>query len=148
MKENMEKITETMRISIFDVFEKMFYIFLESLDDEYQEYDVEAVISFEGAMSGEIRILFSVDMAKTMVQNMLGLGEDEIDGQDIEDCSKEAANMICGNFLGKLDSTEAFNLSIPTYILECSELPAGENVCRMDFDSDGGNVGVVIEVNG
>lgn len=148
MKENMKKIQETMTISIFEVFEKMFYIFLEPLDGEYNAYDMEAAIEFEGTTSGEIRILLSMDMVKTMVENMLGLAEDEITGQDIEDCSKEAANMIAGNFLGNLDSTEAFNLSIPTFKLEYSGLPAGENACRMDFDTDGGNIGVVIEVKG
>ncbi|MBE9546077.1 MAG: chemotaxis protein CheX [Proteobacteria bacterium] len=146
MKENMKKIQETMRLSIFEVFEKMFYIFLEPLDGEYDAYDMEAVIEFEGTTSGEIRLLLSRDVVKTMVENMLGLAEDEITGQDMEDCSKEAANMIAGNFLGNLDSTEAFNLSIPTFRLECSGLPAGENTCRMGFDSDGGKIGIVVEV--
>ncbi|MBW2631885.1 MAG: hypothetical protein JRC90_09020 [Deltaproteobacteria bacterium] len=68
----------------------------------------------------------------------------EIGAQDVEDCSKEAVNMICGNFLGKLDSTEVFNLSIPIFNPGRSEPSLEENVCRMDFDSDGEKVAVVV----
>lgn len=143
MKKSMKKVEDITRLSIFEVFEKMFFLFIEPLDDEGGEYDMEAAIRFEGSMSGEIRILLSTDIVKTMIQNMLGLEEDEITTQKMEDCSKEAVNVICGNFLGKLNSTKVFNLSMPTFKPECPELSAGENACRMDFDSDGGKVGVV-----
>lgn len=147
MKENMKKIEETMRLSIFEVFEKMFYIFLEPLNDESDEYDMDAAIRFKGSMSGEIRILLSMDIVKTMIQNMLGLKEDEITTQRMEDCSKEAVNVICGNFLGKLNSSKVFNL-LPAVFGEGSDEKSrdsglSENICRMDFDSDGGRVGIV-----
>ena len=144
----MKKIEATVRVSIFEVFEKMFYIFLEPLDDDRNEYDMEAAIQFEGSISGEVRILLSMDIVKTMIQNMLGLKEDEITTQRMEDCSKEAVNMICGNFLGKLDSTKVFNLSMPVFKEQPGDLEFMENACRMDFvDSDGGRVGVIIEVS-
>ena len=148
MKENMKKIEEMTRLSIFEVFEKMFFLFLEPLDDEGNEYDMEAAIRFEGSLSGEIRILLSIDIAKTMIQNMLGLKEDEITTQRIADCSREAVNVICGNFLGKLNSAKVFNLSVPILKEQAGNLELIENACRMDFDSDGGKVGVIIEVNG
>ena len=147
MKENMEKIRETMTPSIFEVFEKMFYIFLEPLDIRYDEYDMEAAISFDCTISGDVRILFSREIVRAMVQNMLGLEGDEITGQDMEDCSKEAVNMVCGNFLSRLDSTKVFNLSTPTFKEgqpECLE--SGEDICRMDFDSDNGKIGVIVKI--
>jgi CheY-specific phosphatase CheX len=143
----MEKIKETMTPSIFEVFEKMFYIFLEPLDIRYDEYDMEAAISFEGTISGDVRILFSREIVRAMVQNMLRLEGDEITGQDMEDCSKEAVNMVCGNFLSGLDSTNVFNLFTPTFKEgqpEC--LGSGEDICRMDFDSDNGKIGVMVRV--
>ena len=146
MKENMEKIRETMTPSIFEVFEKMFYIFLEPLDIRYDEYDMEAAISFDGIIGGDVRILFSREIVRAMVQNMLGLEGNEITGQDMEDCSKEAVNMVCGNFLGRLDSTKVFNLSTPTFKEgqpECLE--SVEDICRMDFDSDNGKIGVIVK---
>ena len=148
MKENMKKIKEMTKLSIFEVFEKMFYVFLEPLDGEYGEYDMEVAIRFEGSLSGEIRILLSMDIVKTMLQNMLGLKEDEITTQRMEDCSKEAVNVICGNFLGKLNSAKVFNLSMPVFSEKSRDSGLSENICRMDFDSDGGKVGVIIEVNG
>ncbi|MBW2631886.1 MAG: hypothetical protein JRC90_09025 [Deltaproteobacteria bacterium] len=44
----MKKIEEMMRLSIFEVFEKMFFIFLESSDINDNEYDIEAAIRFNG----------------------------------------------------------------------------------------------------
>ena len=147
MKENMKKIEEMTRLSIFEVFEKMFFLFLEPLNDEGSEYDMEAAIRFEGFLSGEIRILLSMDIVKTMIQNMLGLKEDEITTQRIEDCSKEAVNMIGGNFLGKLDNSKVFNLSAPVFKEQPGDLELVENACRMDFDSDGGKIGIVVTLS-
>jgi len=147
MKENMKKIGEMMRLSIFEVFEKMFFIFLEPSDIDNNKYDMEAAIRFNGTIDGEVKVLLSSAVVKTMVQNMLDLGENEIGAQDMEDCSKEAVNMISGNFLGKLDSTKVFHLSIPTFNPGCSEMSLEENVCRMDFDSNDGKVGVIVEVS-
>lgn len=165
----MKKIPEILRVSIFEVFEKMFYIFLEPLDDESIGYDMEAAIRFDGCLKGEIRILLSMDMAENMIQNMLGLEKDEITSQIIEDCSKEAANMICGNFLGKFDSTKVFNLSIPTFVqgtsirrvpkilkniipvsgqMDITDTATDEKAWSMYFGSDGGRVAVIIDTKG
>lgn len=146
MKEYMKKIEEMTRHSIFEVFEKMFFLFLEPLDDQGNEYDMEAAISFEGSMSGKIRILLSMDIVKAMIQNMLGLQENEITIKEMEDCSKEAVNMICGNFLSKFDSTGEFNLSTPIFKEQPGDLELTENACKMDFDSDGGKVGLIIKL--
>jgi CheY-specific phosphatase CheX len=147
MKENMKKIEEMMRLSISEVFEKMFFLFLEPPDDEDITYDMEAAIRFEGSMRGEVRVLLTKDMAKAMVQNMLGLEEDEIAAQRIEDCSKEAANMVCGDFLGNFDRTRVFTLSSPVFRERLGDLDPMENACRMNFDSGGKKVGVVIEID-
>jgi CheY-specific phosphatase CheX len=147
MKGNMQKIREMMTASIFEVFEKMFYIFLEPLDIRYDEYDIETAISFDGTISGDVRILLSREIVRAMVQNMLGLEGDEITGQDMEDCSREAANMVCGNFLSRLDSMEAFNLFTPTFKEgqpECLE--SEEDICRMDFDSYNGKISVIVKI--
>jgi CheY-specific phosphatase CheX len=147
MMETMEKIQEIMGISIFEVFEKMFYIFLEPSDVMYDDYVVEADIVFDGPVNGSVRILFSPDMANAMVQNMLGLKDDEITEQDTEDCLKEAVNMVCGNLFGKLDSTKVFNLSVPTYTRQPESLEMRETTHRMNFDSDNGKVGVIVALS-
>jgi len=147
MKESMKRIEEMMRLSISEVFEKMFFLFLEPPEDGDIAYDMEATIRFEGSMSGKVRILLARDMAKTMVQNMLGLEGDEAVAQRMEDCSKEAANMVCGDFLGKFDRTRVFNLSAPTFRGRIGDIEPVGDACRMDFDSDGQKVGVIVQID-
>jgi len=140
----MKEMKETMRAAIFDVFERMFYVFLEPLHDEYSDYATGSSIKFGGALNGELIILVSEELAKTMVQNLLGVEKADIKEQDIEDCVKEAANMICGNFLGKLDQTKVFDLGIPSF----SQRPAGSmqenNACSLYFDSENGRFGATV----
>ncbi len=147
MKGDIKKIRETMTSSIFEVFEKMFYIFLEPLDIRYDGYDIQTAISFKGTISGHVMILFSKEIARAMFQNMLGVEDDNIARQDMEDCSKEAINMVCGNFLRRLYDTQVFNLSMPTFTEYKSEnLELDDDICRMDFDSDNGKIGVMMKI--
>lgn len=147
MKESMQKIRETMRLSISEVFEKMFFLFLEPPEDEETAYDVEAAIRFGGSLNGEVRILLARDTARTMVQNMLGLEGHEAAEQKVEDCSKEAANMVCGAFLGKLDSTRVFTLSSPVFREQLGDLEPAGDACRVDLASDGRRVGVIVQID-
>jgi len=147
MKGDIKRIRETMTSSIFEVFEKMFYIFLEPLDIRYDGYDIQTAISFKGTTSGHVMILFSKEIARAMFQNMLGVEEDDIARQDMEDCSKEAINMVCGNFLRRLYDTQVFNLSMPTFTEYKSEnLELDDDICRMDFNSDNGKIGVMVKI--
>lgn len=144
MMENMEKIAETMTISISEVFERMFFIFLEPPEEECSGYDMEAAIRFGGPLNGEVRILLSQGMAQDMMRNMLGMDEEEMTPQAREDCAKEAANMVCGDFLSKLDSNQVFSLSVPVFRPQPENDLPGQNTCRMDFVSDGNEVGVIV----
>ena len=143
----MKEMIETMRVAIFDVLEKMFYIFLEPVNDANSDYAMEASIKFGGALKGELKILASEGLAKSMVQNLLGLKKEEITDKDVEDCIKEAANMICGNYLGRLDQTKVFDLTIPSFLRRPGEAVEGSNVCRFCFDSDGEKFGAVLSLS-
>ena len=147
MKENMEKIQQIMTPSISEVFEKIFFILLDPSQDEYKEYDMEATIRFEGAIRGGLRLLVSRDMADAMVENMLDLTGDEITLQIMEDCLKETANMVCGNFLKNFDGTDVFDLSAPGFKKKAGGIETGENICRMDFRSDSGEACLIAEIS-
>ncbi len=56
---------------------------------------------------------FPENFARTMAMNMLNLEPDEINPVIVEDCLKESANMICGNFLRKFDADWVFDLGLP-----------------------------------
>lgn len=139
---NTKKIQEMLMNSIFDVFEKMFFVFLEPCDEE-MKYDMSTSIDFTGSFKGSIRAYLSKGIANSMVENMLGLEADEITDKTREDCAKEALNMIAGSFVHKLDTSTVFDLSIPVYQKESGKFgmdsPGNINLL---FDSDGLCLGI------
>ncbi len=147
--ENMEKIKKTLTVSIFEVFEKMFYIFLEPVDNNRGDYAFAASINFSGPANGVIGVKFSRELAEVMVQNMLNIDRREIADRLVEDCLKESVNMIGGNFLRKLDSSEVFNLSLPVMAV-CSKETGGffalpsEDILELSFASSEGMMESVI----
>jgi len=65
----------------------------------------------------------------------------------VEDCVKEAANMVCGNFLVNLDASKKFTMSLPEYSARPGETPAqSEGVVAFDFDCEAGKMGVILEM--
>ena len=140
------KIQELMMNAIFEVFEKMFFVFLEPVEEDVK-YDMIASINFAGPIKGEINVLLTHDLACTMVQNMLGVDEGSVTQKLIEDCTKEAVNMIGGNFLQKYDSSNVFDLSIPTFKNESAmmakqDAEASETTWILPFESSEGLLGV------
>lgn len=148
MMESMETMKQMMEISIFEVFEKMFFIFLEHSGDENNHYDHEASINFSGTVRGEVQLFISSRLARAMVVNMLGVEEGEVTEQDIEDCSKEAVNMVCGNFLGKLNNDQqSFDLTIPLYHQPPFGITAdSKTTSQSHFISDDGVMRTVLQI--
>ena len=145
---NTKKIQELLMTSIFEVFEKMFFVFLEPLDEDIQ-YDMVTSIQFSGPVKGEIRAYLSRGVASIMAQNMLGLEPGDVTDQTLEDCAKEALNMIAGSFLNKLDSTQVFNLSIPQYEGKTGQFNQDKDsqaILNMTFDSDDQYMGVTMNL--
>ncbi|HET6461666.1 MAG TPA: chemotaxis protein CheX [Syntrophales bacterium] len=142
----MRDMKEIMMAAIFDVVEKMFYVFLEPVADEYSDYAMEAAVQFKGDVKGEISILVSEALAENMVRNFLGLAQGQMTRDDVEDCMKEVANMVCGNFLGRLDRTKVFDLSMPSFSRSPRKNIADGHSFRLFFDSDGESFGAVLRL--
>ena len=149
---NIKKIKEILTTAIFEVFEKMFYVFSEPLQSEGENYQMKSTINFSGPVSGEIHIFLNRPIAEMMVTNMLGLDEGEINESIMADCIKESINMICGNFLRKLDPDRVFHLSIPTFEMISGDLHRGQEEkdqeLQLTFATDNGNMAVVMTVSG
>lgn len=149
MKE-VQKIRQALKSSIFEVFEKMFFVFLEPAEGFPAEKGVcRAWIRYSGNHSGSIDLLFAPALAEKMVRNLLLKDDDEVTEQDMEDCLKESANMVCGNFLRILDSSVTFDLTIPEYERHRTmvEIEAGGRVGEcilLNFQSDSGALSVVL----
>ncbi len=147
--ENIKKIKEMLMSAIFEVFEKMFYVFSEPLQSNDEKYHMRSVISFHGPVSGEIQLYLDRAIAETMVKNMLNFDEDEVNDAILADCMKESLNMICGNFLRKLDPDRVFHLSIPTFNMIPEDIDVEskkeEQVVRLSFVSDNGRMKLVMK---
>ena len=129
--------------SIFEVFEKMFYIFLEPAEQEAGvgagTYRWRSAISFSGAVQGEMAALFSQPLAELMVRNMLNDEGDQVADDLLSDCLKEAINMICGNFLQKVNPAMVFDLSLPSVASLTAGEPLGGPVAwRLNFTAGAG----------
>lgn len=143
---SMKKIQETMMTSIFNVFEKMFFVFLEPLDEDIQ-YDMVTSIKFTGVMKGEIKAYLSRGIVDIMAQNMLSIEPSEITDQTIEDCAKESINMIAGSFLNKLEPSQVFDLSIPDFEKRTGQfVKDSKATLSLSFDSDEQFMGVTLNL--
>jgi CheY-specific phosphatase CheX len=137
-----QMIRKILTTSTFDVFEKMFFIFLEMSATGKQQYDLATSIRFSGPFDGEIRLYFSDSLVSAMVENMLSVDQRDITSAMREDCAKEAVNMIGGQFVRTLDSTKIFHMAMPACLPDASatqqECP-GPNIAQcLSFESEKG----------
>jgi len=134
--------------AIFDVFEKMYYLYLEPPAGDGGCYDWQAWIAFSGTRTGRFEARFSGAIATAMVQNSLVLEREEVTDLLREDCLKECVNMICGSFLRLVDPQRIAHLSIPA----CSRIRgadspgAGNGGLRLQFEADGMRVAFATEL--
>jgi chemotaxis protein CheY-P-specific phosphatase CheC len=120
-----QMIRKILTTSTFDVFEKMFFIFLEMSATGKPKYDLVTSIRFSGPFDGEIRLCMSDTLVQAMVENMLGIDQVDITRAMREDCAKEAVNMIGGQFLRTLDSTKIFHMAVPVCLPDTSAVQQG-----------------------
>jgi len=135
----MDRTKQIWVTSIFEVFEKMFYIFLEQVRIG-GHFDMTAQISFRGPRNGQMQFFFPENFARTMAMNMLNQERNEISPVILEDCLKESANMICGNFLRKFDADRVFDLGLPQLEIKAGEVrlePDSDRSIAAAFESDG-----------
>ena len=150
--ENIKKTSEMLMTSIFEVFERMFFTFLEPLDesDPAWNYDFITKIQFLGPNKGDMSIYLTNGLAVTMVENMLNIGAEKISEELIVDIAKEAVNMICGNFVRKLDISRVYDLTIPTFEKAAGafSFPEGDaNKIALALESDGDQMGIVLSLS-
>lgn len=142
---DIKKIEKMLTTAIFEVFEKMYYLFIEPLPRDSGEYQMKASIHFSGQVCGTMEVSVSRGIAETMVENMLNLGPEEMTETVMADCVKESVNMICGDFVRRLDPEKAFLLSIPTFEM-ITGMPqprdAREGEIRLAFTAEGGGIEV------
>jgi len=129
----------------------MFFVFLEPLDEDVN-YNMVTSIRFSGHVNGDIKVYFSQGVAELMVQNMLSIDQNDVTDKLIEDCTKEAINMISGNYLRKYDTSKVFDLSIPAFekrdgVFSPHNENTSEKELNLSFASDDSFLGVKMIIN-
>ncbi|MFC1552575.1 chemotaxis protein CheX [Candidatus Latescibacterota bacterium] len=111
----MEKILKNLKIAIFDVMEKMFFILPDENDGSIPEIsEPETVyIGITGKPAYVVTLDYDRNLAVTMSSDLLGLDAEEVDDGTIQKCLKETANIIAGNFLLGFDNEENRNVTLP-----------------------------------
>lgn len=110
--------TPLLELSVREVFGIM-------LGTELQQYESKAaadgeftaLVGLAGSLCGVLSIRCSDQAARTMAGKMLGMPPEEVDSDSL-DALGEIANMIAGNFKGKLSGVgNHCMLSVPTIIV-------------------------------
>ena len=147
-----QEIEKIFRKAVYEVFEKMYYVFLEGRGRHLPERRERAVnISFSGPATGDIVIYFSEDLTEQMIANSLNLDPEEVTEPIRQDCLKECLNMICGDFLQKYNPDRLFKMGLPLYgepATGAATGGTGEGPVIVAFDADsGGYFEAVFRIN-
>lgn len=117
MDEQFKRLT---RKTFGEVFETMFFTFLEPIDEladadapVSEDAYIGALIAYHGPQSGSFAVYLPRRLAANITMNFLGVGEEDISDEQMLDTAKETANMAVGSLLGKIDPGGESKLDIP-----------------------------------
>jgi chemotaxis protein CheX len=147
-----ETWTPLLELSAREVFDIMLCTRLHAADSSEDENygEFTALVGLAGSLCGVLRIRCSDQAARTMASKMLGMPPEEVDS-DSWDALGEIANMIAGNFKGKLSGVgNHCMLSVPTIIVgtdyETRSLSGG-NMIEVVFDFEKKPLWVTLELH-
>ncbi|MCX5827443.1 MAG: chemotaxis protein CheX [Deltaproteobacteria bacterium] len=135
--------------AVFEVFEKMYYIFLEPVEGEAAGKDFSAVeIGFSGDIAGSIIARFPQELSMMMAANALGMDDQEMSDQILADCRRECLNMLCGNFLQKHNADKLFHMTLPKAVIGKggSELDGQRQIYKLDLNFESGHIPLRVEM--
>jgi len=121
-----ETMMKTMRQAISNVLETMFFqpVQITDKNSTLQEWFSDkqsllgAALKFTGPSEGSFFFIIPPKLAGKITANFLGLEEEEINEEQIEDTLKEALNMIGGHMLSLFDKEGDISLGIPELMEE------------------------------
>jgi CheY-specific phosphatase CheX len=124
-----EEIRRAAIVAVSQVFEKMFFLFVEEQEEEAGKgaaqgggralLNVSPVrwvwgeIGFEGAASGKIQLTLPCRLALTLAANFMGLEEESVSEAELLDVVGELNNMISGNLFSLLNRKAKYTLTRP-----------------------------------
>jgi len=104
-----------LRDVISEVLETMFFAFIDFEDgdsgDKYFDYG-SVICLFNNTGRMEISLNMSSGFARMITANFLGINEDQVEEDDIQDSIKELTNMVGGGYHVRTSNTD-YELGIP-----------------------------------
>ncbi|MEN6483487.1 MAG: chemotaxis protein CheX [Syntrophobacteraceae bacterium] len=132
-----------MRAAISEVLETMFFSLAEFDDcsEPASAYDYGASISlFKEERRMEIQFKLKAAFARMITANLLGIDEEAVTTEDLEDTLKELANMVGGNYQARLADT-SWRLGIPSLVQ--ADEPCGGGASELVFSCFGEPAGAL-----
>ncbi len=116
-----EQFNDVLLESAKEVFETMIFMELAKADEPFDPKDDDSLlgtITFTGDMDGCLAIGCTVDCAKNVAANMLGMDPDEqVSSADVNDAMGEVANMVMGSVKSRIQEQYTnIQVSIPSVV--------------------------------
>lgn len=107
--------------SISEVLETMFFLPLDMDDADkpqtlWPSEDEDILVSqlnFNGPFSGRFYFFIPNSLAVSITTSFLGIGEDDLTGEQLSETVNEIINMVAGNTFSKFDDQQIFDLDMP-----------------------------------
>ena len=124
---------EIVHASAEEVLETMFFCSVFGKSESKPTSDaISARLRFEGDPSGTLTVGISMEAARLITSNFLGLELNETLPNDVEQVTSELANMMCGSILAR-NNQKTFFLSHPE-IVELTLAPPGALVVDLEIE--------------
>ncbi len=156
-KRMIEEISRLVRAVVPKVFETMFFVFFEEVEDGAGPAGVGAVpapsawvqseIAFQGSeYSGKIRLFLPYEMSRRLAGDFIGTADEPITEMQTRDMVGEVTNMIAGNLFSHLDKKERYAISVPlTEVVSCPDSASEERRKTFFFNCEEEPIRVDIE---
>jgi CheY-specific phosphatase CheX len=128
-------LTTTMKASISEVLEKMFFLPLDVSDasapadlwkDRAPADPITAGLEFSGPFKGRFALLIPGRLAGELAADFMGVDREGVPREQVEQTVKEILNMIAGSTFSALDENAVFQLGIPESLPPGSVFPPAE----------------------
>ncbi|MHC1745237.1 MAG: chemotaxis protein CheX [Syntrophobacteraceae bacterium] len=103
--------------AISDVLETMFFVSVDFADwhpPAHARYYDSRIKLYDQMQIIDVRFRLEADFVKMAAANFLGLDEEQVQAEDIADVMRELANIVGGDFLGRL-KRDRLQLGIPSF---------------------------------
>jgi CheY-specific phosphatase CheX len=117
-------LAQALRDAVAEVLEKMFFIrILENPrpaaeisapgEGSSPESEILTQVTFHGEPPGKLSLRLERRVARAIAADFLGEEEPELEEREVEDVTRELANMVCGTVLTHVESAVLFGLDEP-----------------------------------